>query len=438
MSQNRCQYYAVALLGARMHYAVPRILAQAGQLERFFTDLSAAHGWPRLLSLVPGALRPGGLCRLLSRVVAGVPTAQVTAFNIFGWRYARRRVRASNDSAMMQTFLWANQRFGELVCGADWGRASAVFTFNCAGLEVLRRAKVEGLRTVMEQTIAPSALEQRLLQEEHQLHPGWEPPREGDLPARYQQREQSEWPLADLILCGSDFVRDGIQQCGGPVEKCAVVPYGVNADTRALDPGGPGEVKTRCAHHSPGIGQPSPLSIGSSSLPRSLRVLTVGAVGLRKGAPYLLEAAKRLKGKAEFRWVGTVHLLPKAAARMAELVELTGTVPRPLLAAHYRWADVFVLPSLCEGSATATYEALAHGLPVICTPNCGSVVRHGVDGFITSVRDVGGLATCLQQLRQDAALRRGMSVHARTRAAEFNVAAYGQRLLAALESKWRS
>ena len=34
--------------------------------------------------------------------------------------------------------------------------------------------------------------------------------------------------LADLIICGSEFVCEGIRGCHGPVEKCVVVPYGVD------------------------------------------------------------------------------------------------------------------------------------------------------------------------------------------------------------------
>src|SRR5207237_9768011 len=41
------------------------------------------------------------------------------------------------------------------------------------------------------------------------------------------------------------------------------------------------------------------------ALPISLRVLTVGRVGLRKGSPYVLEAAKALKKEAVFRMVGS-------------------------------------------------------------------------------------------------------------------------------------
>jgi len=47
----------------------------------------------------------------------------------------------------------------------------------------------------------------------------------------------------------------------------------------------------------------------------------------------------------------------------------------------YRSADVFVLPTLSDGFAITQIEAMSHGLPVIATPNCASVVENGVDGL---------------------------------------------------------
>ena len=315
---------------------------------------------------------------------------------------------------MTQAFLWANRRFGELVSGADWGAADSVFTFNGAGLEILQRAKQRGLFAVSEQTIAPSAIEQALLREEQALHPGWERPLKNDFAEEFSRREQQEWRLADLILCGSEFVRHGIRQCGGPVEKCAVIPYGVDG---------------------PEAGQESKLQNPKSQRQGKrgpLRVLTVGTVGLRKGAPYVLAAAKALQGCAEFRWVGAINLLPEFAASMARHVQLVGAVPRSEVSAHYRWADVFLLASICEGSATASYEALAHGLPVVCTPNTGSIVREGTDGFIVPVRDPGVVADRLSALAANVHLICHMGISARQRAEQFSLESYGKKLLKTL------
>jgi glycosyltransferase involved in cell wall biosynthesis len=53
----------------------------------------------------------------------------------------------------------------------------------------------------------------------------------------------------------------------------------------------------------------------------------------------------------------------------------------------YLSADVFALPSLSEGSALVVYEAMAAGLPVVVTPNCGAVARDGLDGYVVPIRD---------------------------------------------------
>ena len=424
-----------------MHYAVPRILYGARRLERFFTDFSAARGWLRCLNAVPPSVRPTSLSRLLARVPQGIPMAKVTAFNGLGWEYARRRHRARSPSEQTAAFLWCGREFCRLVNGSQWGSAGGVFTFNSAGLETLQKARGQGLQAVMEQTIAPRQFEQQILAREFAAHPGWQPQPEDALVGEYSDRESAEWAAADIVLCGSQFVVDGIRELGGPAEKCVVVPYGVDvaeASPKSKVQSLKSQVRSPKSNvQSPKSRRPDEVDTINhqlSTLNRPLRVLTVGAVGLRKGAPYVLEAARQLKGKAEFRWVGGVELLPAAAQRMAECVRLTGAVPSTQVNEHFQWADVFLLPSLCEGSATVTYEALGHGLPVICTPNTGSVVRDGLEGFIVPVRDAATIAERIERLALDVELRTQMAANAKARAAEFTVAEYGRRLLSVLPS----
>jgi glycosyltransferase involved in cell wall biosynthesis len=423
--------FLVSLLGARMYYAVPRILHGAGRLERFFTDFSAASGWLQCLNVVPPSVRPASLARLLARVPQGIPPAKVTAFNRLGWEYACRRRRADSPSEQTAAFLWCGREFCRLVNTSQWGNAAGVFTFNSAGLETLQKARGQGLRAVMEQTIAPRQVERQILACEYAAYPGWQLQPEDGLVGEYSERERAEWAAADTILCGSQFVVDGIRRLGGPVEKCIVVPYGVD-----LPEGGGGKAETLKAEmlKSERRGTGDAINHQLSTLNRPLRVLTVGAVGLRKGAPYVLAAARQLKGRAEFRWVGGVELLPAAAQRMAECVHLTGAVPSIQVTEHFQWADVFLLPSLCEGSATVTYEALGHSLPVVCTPNTGSVVRDGGEGFIVPVRDATAIAERIERLAIDVELRTQMAANAKARAAEFTVAEYGRRLLSVLPS----
>jgi glycosyltransferase involved in cell wall biosynthesis len=163
-----------------------------------------------------------------------------------------------------------------------------------------------------------------------------------------------------------------------------------------------------------------------------LRVLTAGAVGLRKGTPYVLQAAAALGSEARFRVVGHSTLSPEAARALAAAVERVGPTPRTEMPRHYAWADVSLLPTLSDGSATVCYEALAAGLPVVTTAAAGSVVRDGVDGFIVPPRDAGAIAERLRRLAREPALMGAMSARARERAADFTVARYGERLAGAL------
>jgi glycosyltransferase involved in cell wall biosynthesis len=396
-----------------MHYAVPRILYAAGVLEQLYSDLVAVKGWPAWVGRVAAkAHRGGAVARMLARVPDGIPPSKITHWPWFGLEYHWRQRKARSPGELTATYLWAGREFCRRIIRHGLGGATGVYTFNSAGLELLEHARERGLLRVVEQTIAPAEVENQLLAEEHSAFPGWEQPPGADPHRReFAARERAEWESADLILCGSEFVRQGIAECGGPVERCAVVPYGFDAPWQT---------------------PPSRSRDGSR-----LRVLTAGGVGLRKGAPYVLEAARALRGLAEFRWCGEVQLLPEVARRLGESVDLRGPVPRPQMAEHYAWADVFLLPSICEGSATVCYEALAAGLPVITTPNAGSVVRDGLEGFIVPIRDADAIAERLESLARDRELLQEKSRWAAERAKEFTVERYGERLIAALGAAWQ-
>jgi glycosyltransferase involved in cell wall biosynthesis len=217
------------------------------------------------------------------------------------------------------------------------------------------------------------------------------------------EREREEWALSDVIFCGSEFVRDGIGAVGGPVEKCRVVPYGFGFS------GVRGVVK-------------------EVNRDRPLRVLFMGTVCLRKGMAEFVRVAEALRGRMTFRVVGPETLLPEAGARLRRSAEVPGPVPRAEVGGQYEWADVFLFPSHCEGSATVCYEALAHGVPVICTPNTGSVVRDGVEGFIVEAGDVEAMVSRLERLDAGREELAALSAGALARRGYFGVEAYEGRL----------
>jgi glycosyltransferase involved in cell wall biosynthesis len=395
----------VAQLGARMHYAVPAILERSGMLERLYTDIYAPRV-PKPVKTLAAQYGPAPLRRWLGRLPVDLPEEKITSFDAMGLEYNWRLRRATSPGSVTAAYLWAGRELCRRVIHRGLGSANCVYTFNSAGLELLRHARKRGAFTAMEQTVAPSIVEERLLEVERSDYPQWIPTRKPDpLQRAFQEREEMEWDAADLILCGSEFVRDGIRASGGPADRCCVVPYGVRP---------PATTPTRDFRHSP------------------LRVLTVGAIGLRKGAPYVLAAAKSLMGTAEFRMAGELNVTAHARELLSAHVRLLGVVPRSEIHQQFSWADVFLLPSICEGSATVCYEALSFGLPVITTPNTGSVVRNGIDGFVVPIRSTESIIEKLERFDSDRDLLALMSRNARQRSADFTVEKYGERLLSSL------
>ncbi|MBB4091636.1 glycosyltransferase family 4 protein [Brucella pecoris] len=396
----------VSQLGARRHYAVPRIFASNQKLAHFYTDICAFQGWPRFLSNLPPTALPSSVRRLVGRKPQGIPLEQMTSFPGFGLHSAVRRLANQTGPKSTANAIWAGETFGRLVAGGGFHGAGGVYAFSGEAMEVLSAARKMGLWTAVDQVIAPRTIVEQLGYEEELLNPGWQLPAENDGYAEaFAERERSEWQLADVVVCPSPFVAHHVIEEGCALEKVVMVPTGV--DTRFQI-----ERKARA--------------------PGKLRVLTVGAVGLRKGSPYVGEVSRQLAGKVEFRMVGPLDLLPEARARLAASVELTGPIPRSEMRQQFEWADVFLLPSLCEGSAISVYEALAAGLPVICTENTGSVVRNGVDGYIVPIRDVRETTEILQELAGNPLMLERMGENARERAADFTLARYGERLVSAI------
>ena len=369
----------VAQLGARMHYAVPRIFHEAGLLERFYTD-SYIGDKPllgRALRLIPPGLRPAAVSRLMGRADPCIPPEKVVSFDLLGLRGLWAQRRASDAAELGRVFAHAGKHFCEAVIAARPPEAECVWGFGGAALELFRWAKPRGMRCILEQTIAPARVLSRLLTEELRRWPGWEPRLElASGPDPFAEREEEEWALADRIITGSAFVADAIRECGGPAHNCAIVPYGVDTE-----------------RFSAAVPNYEPVLAGR------LRVLFAGEVGLRKGAPYLLEALRQLgPERVEGRFAGVVAAAPDKLLSYRDVATFLGPVPRVQMPAMYRWADVLVLPSICEGSATVVYEALAAGVYVITTPNAGPVLR-GTSPFgeVVPIRDIGAIATALDR-----------------------------------------
>ncbi|MGH7797290.1 MAG: glycosyltransferase family 4 protein [Candidatus Binatia bacterium] len=189
--------------------------------------------------------------------------------------------------------------------------------------------------------------------------------------SRMVARWTASLALTDYLLAVSEFSKETYITYGFPQERVSVAPLGVSLQrfprTR------PSEMKHFTC-----------LFVGHVN----------GTTGIVKGLQYLLPAWAELKLEN-----ATLVICGKIGAEADEIirrykgllgnVEFKGPVSDP--GDYYRKAAVFVLPSVAEGMAKVTIEAMATGRPVIVTPNCGAVARDRVDGFYVPPRDVEAL-----------------------------------------------
>ena len=375
------------------------MLHRSGKLEAVFTDYWSSGIWRPLARLA-------GAKRLLTRHHEELSDAEVYGFNATAL-LAGLRGKLARSREPYSEFLKIGSRFGRQTrtamakrCEQDW-KNTIFFGYDTGFLEAAAWAKDQGAATVVCQ-MDPSQVEIEMVHEEERLWPGWaKTPLL--VPEEYLAWRKAEWALADVVMVNSKWTLDALVKLGVPSEKIAIVPLAY--ETEEIEPTSP------------------PRAEGP------LRVLYLGQVNLRKGIQYLLAAARKLD-KKQFRFdvAGPISISDEHVVTAPANVTFHGSVTRDRVREFYREADVFVLPTISDGFALTQLEAMAHGLPLITTPNCGDVVRDGIDGFLVPARDASALAKALENLADDPERLEAMREATRDNVARFGLEALDQNL----------
>jgi len=168
---------------------------------------------------------------------------------------------------------------------------------------------------------------------------------------------------------------------------------------------------------------------------RELRCVYVGRLLEWKGLHLALLAMHQLKAQGSLVRLTIIGDGP-AKASLQLLANRLGITDRITWHSWLRHAevqaklyehDVFLFPSLRDSGVMAVLEALAHGLPVVCTAlgGPGSIVTNRCGRVIVAENRSAGIivddmAECLRQLAENHGLRRSLSIEARRRAWEFD------------------
>lgn len=108
----------------------------------------------------------------------------------------------------------------------------------------------------------------------------------------------------------------------------------------------------------------------------------------------------------------------------------------PAMAAHYAAHDLFLMPSLSEGSPLALLEAMASAMPVVAASVGGipDILTHDTSGLLFDAAKPSEGAAHVCRLLSDADLADRLGSEARRRAQRLTWAAAAQGILAAIES----
>ena len=238
------------------------------------------------------------------------------------------------------------------------------------------RAKQQGIQCSYELPIAHWATARRLLAEEAERHPEWEPTLESTRePEEKLCQKEEELRLADRISCPSQFVLDSIPLEIRQKTLCQVSPFG-----------------------SPPC---EPVDFERSTQSDTLRLLFVGSMSQRKGLADLFDAMELLNGEPISLTILGQPSMPmefyrKQFSEFAYFPPCPNSKVREIMKTH----DALVLPSIVEGRALVQQEALSCGLPIIVTPNAGGkdLVDEGITGHLVPIRSPEKISSAILTL----------------------------------------
>jgi glycosyltransferase involved in cell wall biosynthesis len=343
-------------------------LQAASAITAFATGESIVHAFgPGRVEVWP---LPGGVPDVVWH--ESPPSLPAWMLRYSWWRWYQGHYQLQCDRRLGS---WARQQIERL-------QPERCYVFTQVGLETLRWARRAGVPTVLDNPNGHLRFFRSVCERESLR---WNGRKYKNHPSRAMlERVEEEYELADRIRVSSEWAKNSMIQHGVRADKIEVISQPLNLK-----------------RFSP------PDSTMDAEGP--LRVCYVGSMDLRKGFLYLLRSIKLVGSeRVNLEIVGATgdrscRLLLEREKIGLQLKHAAGN-PVPA----YHRSEVFVLPSLEDGFGFVVAEAMACGLPVIVTEDCGAAgwVRHGETGWIIPSGRVDALADALNDaLRRRAELK---------------------------------
>lgn len=390
--------WIVSQIGAREHYSIPRALQQSNQLGALLTDFWVPPG--SLLEKLPvGQKLRDRHHPDISPEFVWAPNRKSLLFEV-GQRIKKdalwTKIQKKNQSFQQHAIPQLHRLASSLTADAQ----PTLFSYSYAARDLFRVAKELGWKTILGQ-IDPGPSEHALVDRLADEFPEWRGFVLPQPPQSYWNNWHEECELADEIIVNSFWSAKLLGESGIPADKLRVIPLAYE-----------------------GV---APKSHKKNYHNRPLRLLFLGQAIVRKGIHDLVAAASNLDPKDwNIDIVGPHPQLPK---NLPETITFHGPSPRSEVLEWYTRSDIFVLPTHSDGFAITQLEAIAHGLPIIATLNCGNVVEEGRNGWIIPVGSPNALTDLLQKIVSNKKQLITMSESARNTLPRFSLKRIGEALL---------
>ncbi|MFA6407401.1 MAG: glycosyltransferase family 4 protein [Candidatus Paceibacterota bacterium] len=272
--------------------------------------------------------------------------------------------------------------------------------------KTMQKAKKLGATIIVENGSAHTLYVMKILREEYD--------RFGIVPGVFQlsheklvEKDVLAYRDMDYVSVPSLFVKRTFLEYGIPENKIIHIPYGVDLS------------EFRQVPKSDNV----------------FRVIYVGGMTLQKGVHYLLKAFSQLNlPNSELVLIGSMsEEMEPFFKRYEGSFTYKGHISQSELYKHYSQGSVFAIASIQDGFGMVLLQAMACGLPVICTTNTGGedIVRNGLDGFIIPIRSENAIKEKLLYFYENSDKAKEMGKSAKQRVSSgFTWDDYGKRMIA--------
>lgn len=153
-----------------------------------------------------------------------------------------------------------------------------------------------------------------------------------------------------------------------------------------------------------------------------LRCVYIGNINVLKGIPTLLKAFDELvNDSVELTLIGN-PIPSNMVSEKYKNIKFIGYVLHDLLPKVIHDYDIMIFPSLMDGFGLVVVEAMASGIPVICSKNSGAcdLIVDGVNGFVIDPYKYTDIVKKIRLINNNRSMIDGLSINARKTAEKYN------------------